>query len=94
MKRLPYILCIVVLFLLSLLLQFMVYENQEMALLAIALGLVLSVFAIVCHVKRFQDSGTSGWYVLLFFIPIVNLGVLLYLVCAPSASGIQQETTS
>lgn len=32
-------------------------------------------FLLAQHCKRFHDQGHSGWFFLLFFIPIVNFGV-------------------
>ena len=43
-------------------------------------GLVVTVnLAINNHVKRLHDLGHSGWWVLLFIVPFINLGLLFYL---------------
>ena len=45
------------------------------------LGLILIVSCIVLswalHIRRFHDLGLSGYYTLLFFIPLVNLLILV-----------------
>lgn len=39
---------------------------------------ILHLFSL--HVRRFHDLGNSGWRVLLFFIPLVNLIILISLL--------------
>ncbi len=90
MKRIPYVLCIVGIIVFNILLQWMVYENEDMVPLVIILGLILMVSAIVCHVKRCHDIGKSGWFVLWLLVPIVNLFVLLYLMFTPSVPSSEQ----
>ena len=34
--------------------------------------------------RRLRDAGRSGLYALLIFLPVVNFGLLLYVILAPS----------
>lgn len=59
---------------------------------SLALGLI-SVYALAafipswsCGVRRLHDTGRSGFYLLLSFIPIVNL-ILIYILAIDSARG-------
>ena len=36
-------------------------------------------------VRRLHDAGRKGWWCLLFFVPILGMGLLLYLAFAGSA---------
>ena len=38
---------------------------------------------IIAGVRRLHDLNLSGWYLLLAFIPLVNVGMILYLLFAP-----------
>lgn len=46
----------------------------------IILYAVYIVFLLSLHVRRFHDLGDSGWRVLLFLIPLVNLIILISLL--------------
>ncbi len=56
------------------------------------LSLILIPVWIIAHIRRLHDRGHSGWMVLGFLIPLANLGLLLYLLLAPTAtkSGIEE----
>ena len=41
--------------------------------------IVIFNLALNNHVKRLHDLGHSGWWVLLFIVPLINLVLLLYL---------------
>ena len=45
--------------------------------------LVIPGFVIIGGL-RLHDRGHSGWWLLLYFIPVVNFGLLLYLGIAPT----------
>jgi uncharacterized membrane protein YhaH (DUF805 family) len=48
---------------------------------------VVFVAAIGGGIRRWHDLGKSGWYVLLGFVPCVNLFAILYLLLAPGRPG-------
>ena len=48
--------------------------------LIIVLYAIYIVFLFSLHVRRFHDLGDSGWRVLLFLIPLVNLIILISLL--------------
>lgn len=50
------------------------------AFIIIILYVVYIVFLLSLHVRRFHDLGDSGWRVLLFLIPLVNLIILISLL--------------
>lgn len=37
-------------------------------------------FILIASVNRFHDMNKSGWFVLLLFLPIINLWILLWLI--------------
>lgn len=49
--------------------------------------LVMAVFALSFYIRRWHDLGHSGWMSLLQLIPLVNLLVLIYLLCAKGEEG-------
>ena len=53
-------------------------------LLAGLLALAMLVPNVAVSVRRFHDIGKSGWWCLLFLIPIVNLIVWLFFFTKPS----------
>ena len=48
-------------------------------LLFYAGNIVFFSLALNNHVKRLHDLGHSGWWVLLFIVPLINILLLLYL---------------
>jgi uncharacterized membrane protein YhaH (DUF805 family) len=42
---------------------------------------------IVIYIKRAHDRGRSGWFILLFLVPILNLWPLIELLFLPGTSG-------
>lgn len=48
--------------------------------------ILISFVWLACTVRRLHDSGKSGWWVLLFIIPLVGL----YLLCLPSDVGVNK----
>lgn len=49
-------------------------------LVNVIISLVLAIAAFSQHIKRLHDLGKSAWWCLLMLIPIVNLGLIIYLV--------------
>jgi uncharacterized membrane protein YhaH (DUF805 family) len=52
-------------------------------LIAIPWSLFQIYLVIIAGVRRFHDLNRSGWYLLLAFIPLVNVVMILYLLFAP-----------
>ena len=50
------------------------------SLFALAIMLVYLYFGIVITVRRLHDLDRSGWWMLLFFVPLINLFVWIYIV--------------
>lgn len=50
----------------------------------LGVSIIILLFA---YIKRLHDLNTSGIAVILFFIPIVNLLLILYLLLAPGTEG-------
>lgn len=53
---------------------------------AAGLGLVtvfLLVAALASEVRRFHDVGSSGWWVLIAFVPVAGPFIVLYLLAQP-----------
>lgn len=56
-----------------------------------AVGVILTLpVTISLYVRRLHDIGQSGWLTLLTFVPIVSLGLYLYLLFAPGNDGVNQ----
>ena len=59
--------------------------NQHTAILIIILsitGLFLSITQITVSIRRLHDLGRTGWFVLLLYIPLINLVFIFYLMFA------------
>lgn len=56
---------------------------------AVGVILILPV-TISLYIRRLHDLGLSGWLTLLEFVPVVNLGLSLYLLFAPGNEGANQ----
>lgn len=52
------------------------------SLLLIAVYVVFLVFSLIFIIRRLHDRNHSGWFSILFFIPIINLIFIIYLLCA------------
>lgn len=61
--------------------------NIILYLLKLTFILILFWGMICLSTKRLHDLNKSGWLVLLGFIPIVNLGLLVYLLFFPGTKG-------
>ena len=48
---------------------------------------LLGILLFLLSIKRFHDADRSGWYSLLFFIPVVNFLAFLYLLFKPGTEG-------
>jgi len=54
------------------------------------LGLALLIPSVALAVRRFHDIGKSGWWVLIFLIPIVGFIALLYFFTKKGQPGSNQ----
>jgi uncharacterized membrane protein YhaH (DUF805 family) len=60
-------------------------QSDDAALRRVVAPVVLIVAVIIlrAEVSRFHDIGWSGWFVLLMFVPLLNLIIFLLLVLVP-----------
>lgn len=56
-----------------------------LALLVLLLGLIVPALAVA--VRRLHDTNRSGWWLLLYFVPIVGAIVLLVFMCLEGTKG-------
>jgi uncharacterized membrane protein YhaH (DUF805 family) len=61
--------------------------SREQLLLYLIINLVASIMMIIQSVKRLHDIGLSGTYWVLFLIPLVNIGLGLYLMFKKGING-------
>ena len=67
--------------------------SQELQLmLALFTGVICIIWRLNILTMRLRDSGVSGWWAALSFVPFINLLVLLYAVFAPSSLASEEET--
>ncbi len=80
---LPYIVVTVILeFLLFMLL------DPWVAMIVLYVYLLATLWpSIAIYIKRAHDRGRSGWFILLFMVPILNLWVLIELLFLPGTAG-------
>ncbi len=55
--------------------------------LGLILGLALLIPTLAVSVRRFHDLDKSGWWVLIFFIPIIGLIACLYFFTQKGTQG-------
>jgi len=60
--------------------------SADAAFLFRLLILVVLPLAVIAHIRRFHDLGRSGWGVLLFLIPFLNLVWFIHLLTTPSVA--------
>lgn len=58
-----------------------------MGLLGGLWGLFIVIPGIALGVRRLHDVNASGWWYLLAILPLVNLGLLLFLLLKPGTDG-------
>lgn len=60
------------------------------SIVVLAMVLVYVYFALVVTVRRLHDMNRSGWWALLFLLPLVNIFVWLYIVFGSGDRGTNQ----
>jgi uncharacterized membrane protein YhaH (DUF805 family) len=59
-------------------------NSPEAMIIVMAIGYIaLFVVAIILGVKRLNNLGTSGAWILLMFVPIVSIGLSIFLIAFP-----------
>lgn len=89
LNRQPYAQCILVIWLLSAILGWVV-DSSTSGLLAILVGIIslaMAISAISFGVRRLHDLDKSGWWILIAIIPIVGFFFQLYLLFAKGTDG-------
>lgn len=71
---------------LSWLLQMILEPITSLTVLSIYLILALWP-SIVIYIKRSHDRGRSGWFILLLFVPILNIWALIEFLFLPGTAG-------
>jgi uncharacterized membrane protein YhaH (DUF805 family) len=68
----------------------LIFRENALGLGLLALYGIYSLASLIpslaVAVRRLHDTGKSGWFLLLCFIPVINL-VLLYFMCVDSSPG-------
>ena len=52
-----------------------------------AVILVSAVYGFSLYIRRLHDLNQSGWWSLLMFVPLLNLGLMIYLLFFPGTKG-------
>ena len=83
LNRKPYIIrCFIIVVLYGIASLFVEMENTLFEILAVLIGVGCIASSFMLNIRRLHDLDKSGWFVLLQFIPIVNLIMILVLACA------------
>jgi uncharacterized membrane protein YhaH (DUF805 family) len=56
---------------------------EILLVIAVPWSLLQTYVVIIAGIRRLHDLNRSGWYLLLAFIPLVNLIMFIYLLAAP-----------
>ncbi len=62
-------------------------ESTEAIVVGALLSVATSVAGIMLSIRRCHDINKPGWFVLLLFVPLVNIGIGLYLLFAKGTDG-------
>ena len=89
-KFLIYMFFIQLLFIMFVFLIYYFYK-YNLSIVSEILSIVASIFGIwtslALYIKRWHDLDKSGWWILLIFIPIINLLVFIYLSIKKGTEG-------
>ena len=61
--------------------------EDAMGLISTIWGLALFLPSLAVSVRRLHDTGRSGWWILLMFVPIVGMIVLIVFFCLGGDEG-------
>ena len=61
--------------------------EDGMGLISTICGLALFLPSLAVSVRRLHDTGRSGWWILLMFVPIVGMIVLIVFFCLGGDEG-------
>lgn len=56
---------------------------EILLIIAVLWSLLQTYVVIIAGIRRLHDLNRSGWYLLLAFVPLVNVVMILYLLFAP-----------
>lgn len=103
LNRKPYIIRNIILNIIISLFGLMLYDSMEQlfergserdlemfivgAALCFAVSIVISISWFSLAIRRCHDLNKSGWFILLAFIPFVNIGIFIYLIFAKGTIG-------
>lgn len=69
-------------------------QIESFGLFGVIYALFILIPSIAVTVRRLHDTGRTGWWVLIAFIPIVGLLVMLYFLIQDSDEGTNQYGAS
>lgn len=56
--------------------------SENLIIILLMISIFLTVSHITVSIRRLHDLGRTGWFVLLFFIPLINFFFAFYLMFA------------
>lgn len=68
----------------------MMVGNDTVGILGLVYSLAVLIPSIAVSIRRLHDSGRSGWWFLIVFIPVLGAIVLLVFACLDSEEGDNQ----
>ena len=67
-----------------------IFSQLLSSIILIIVFLASIIFDISLHIRRFHDQNMSGWMSLLFFVPLVNFVLILFLLFAKGTKGVNK----
>jgi uncharacterized membrane protein YhaH (DUF805 family) len=61
-----------------------VFGSKQQGLLSAIFSLAVFIPSLSVGVRRLHDTGRSGWFLLVVFIPLIGFILLIYWACQPS----------
>lgn len=93
-RRSTYVLRLLIMIIPYTLFAFLYEENEISETLFSLISFILFIAIAIQAIKRLHDINKSGWYYLLFFVPIANLVLGLYLLFVDGTIGINNYAPS